>query len=161
MIWLISSRSGEVNWDGVAGPGRVFHLLTRMEDAAPSWPPPGNYNVSELQAKARGSSSLGPNSRSCAGFGGSCVRPQRDPADAEWDSSLQSSRAGWLITQTGPRGVQLMRAPTVLGGALLCPPTRRGPGPPPAPCGGEGRAGSHTRGTLAKDPAVLLEDVPL
>lgn len=52
MIWLISSRSGEVNWDGVAGLGRVFHLLTRMEEAAPSWLLTGNYNMSKLQVKA-------------------------------------------------------------------------------------------------------------
>ena len=54
-----------------------------------------------------------------------------------------------------------MRAPTVLGGTPLCPPNPPGPGPLPAPCGGEGQAGSHTRGTLATDPAVVLEDVPL
>ena len=76
-----------MNWDGVAGLRRVFHLLTRMEDAAPSWPLTGNY-VSELQVKARGSSSLGPHSRSYTGVGGNCVRPQRDPAHAEWDSPL-------------------------------------------------------------------------
>ena len=122
-------------------------MLTHKEDAAPCWLPPGNYNLSELQAKAQGSSSLGPNLRSSTGVGGSCVWPRRDLADAEQDSSLQSSRAGWLITQTGPRGVQLMRAPTVLGGAALCPPPPGGL----APCQlrVEGRAGwGVTRGEL-------------
>lgn len=122
-------------------------MLTHTEDAAPCWLPPGNYNLSELQVKAQGSSSLGPNLRSSTGVGGSCVWPRRDLADAEQDSSLQSSRAGWLITQTGPRGVQLMRAPTVLGGAALCPPPPGGL----APCQlrVEGRAGwGVTRGEL-------------
>ena len=44
-----------------------------------------------------------------------------DPADVEWDSALQSSRAGWAHHPNGAPGRQLMRAPAVLGAAWLCP----------------------------------------
>lgn len=55
-----------------------------------------------------------------------------------------------------------MRAPTVLGGTPLCPPpTPRGLAPCQLRVEGRARRGVHTWGTLAKDPAVLLEDVPL
>lgn len=62
-----------MNWDSVVGAWYVFHSLTQMEVTAPSWLLPGNSNLSKLQAKAQGSSSLEPNSYMSAGRRESCA----------------------------------------------------------------------------------------
>lgn len=95
------------------GWGEAFRSLTQREVTAPSRLLPGIHNVSKLQAKAHGSSSLEPNSEMSAGRAGSCAwlapeRPGRCLCGARLCRAPE--RAG-LITQTGPQGERLMRAP--------------------------------------------------
>lgn len=153
MIWLLSSRSGASEL-GCGWQGRLsLPLVSPTQRAQPLLCCQETTTCQNFRQGTRfqlTGTQFGDRYGSC---GGAVLGPG-DLADAERDSSLQSSKAGWLITQMGS-GSAADEGAHGAGKVLRSAPTPGGLAPCQLRVEGRGQAGSPHVGNSCKDPAVL------